>query len=264
MKMNIFLMVLCLLFGCIACQQPSKSSNEGTAYKSQSYKLVEKNIMEMASKPWDKSVFIAIRDTQIVMLKRNSERKSANILLDTEYSKLLVRDTKGILDAGCPDGNDSHKLLEQLLNELKAYPKVPGLSEIKSAKQLHDEASRFTQIAVGRQSVSSYRTSYNRSHETTQMAKAQKYLKNAQLKCKSIRNRMDNLTRTSAYHSRRRAYCEAIVESYLECTNPAKSELNAAKANLSIYTGSTTAWKEMMEEHYEELNIEEEDEHETI
>lgn len=264
MKMNIFLMVLCLLFGCIACQQPSKSSNEGTAYKSQSYKLVEKNIMEMASKPWSKATFIEIKEKQIPMLKKNSERKSANILLDTEYSKLLVRDAKGILEAGCPNGNGSHKLLGQLLNELKAYPNVPGLPEIKSAKQLHDEASRFTQIAVGRQSVSNYRTSYNRSHETTQMAKAKKYLDNAQLKCKSIRNRMDNLTRASAYHSRRRAYCEAIVESYLECTNPAKSELNAAKANLSIYTGSTIAWKEMMDEHYEELNKEEEDEHEKI
>lgn len=257
-------MTLCLLFGCIACQQPTKSGDEGTAYKSQSYKLVEENIMKMASKPWSKATFSEIKDKQIPMLKKNSERISATTLLETEYSKLLVRDAKGILETGCPDGNNSHKLLGQLLSELKAYPKVPGLTEIKSAKQLHDEASRFTQIAVGRQSISNYRTSYNRNHETRRMAEAQKYLDNAQLKCKSIRNRLDNLTRTSAYQSRRRAYCEAIVESYLECTDPAKSELNAAKANISVYTGSTTAWKEMMDEHYEELNKEEEDEHEKI
>lgn len=249
-----------LLFGMIiyvimtSCVQPKKNSGEEeTVYKSQSYKLVENNIMDMANSSWNKTSFIEIRDNQIPMLKKNSERISATTLLETEYSKLLVRDAKSILESGCPE-NNSHNLLNQLLAELKTFPKVPGLSDVISLKKVHDDAYRFTQTAVGRQLVNNYRTPYNDRYETMKIAEAIEYLDNSKVKCKSLRAKLNNLTKISAYSSRRYAYCKAIVNSYLQCTDPAKSELNAAKANLSICSGYSSTWKDDMDKHYNELN----------
>ena len=240
------------LSSCTQCSTSTTDEEEPT-YKSQSYKLVEKHINEMATNPWDKSVYLEIRDKQISMLKKNSERMSASTLLETEYSKLLVRDANTILHSGCVASN-SHSLFKSLFDELKAYPQVPGLDDIKTLKKLHDDAESFTQTAVGRQSVSSYRTSYDKSHETTKMAEAKKFLGNSKIKCIAIRKKMENLSQSSAYESRRKAYCQSVVSFYLQCTNPAKSELNAAKANLGVYNGDTSSWKEQLEEHYKELN----------
>ena len=249
----LFIAASCLsMSGCTRCST-STSDEEESVYKSHSYKLVEKHINEMAINPWDKSTFLEIRDKQIPMLKKNSERISATTLLETEYSKLMVRDADGILQGGCAV-EKSHTLLKSLLDELKAYPKVPGLDEIKTLKKLHDAADAFTQTAVGRQGVSSYRTSYDKSHETAKITEAKKYLGDSKLKCSIIRKKLENLSQSSAYVSRRNAYCQSIVTLYLQCTDPAKSALNAAKANLGVYYGNTSSWKNQMDEHYEELN----------
>lgn len=254
MKKALIISTFFFCFLIVGCVKPSKNNEEkGTVYKSQSYKLVENNIMDMANSSWNKTSFIEIRDNQIPMLKKNSERISATTLLETEYSKLLVRDAKSILESGCLE-NNSHNLLNQLLTELKAFPKVPGLSDVISLKKIHDDAYRFTQTAVGRQFVNNYRTPYNNRYETMKIAEAKEYLDNSKVKCKSLRAKLNNLTQISAYFSRRYAYCKAIVNSYLQCTDPAKSELNAAKANLSIYSGNSSTWKDDMDKHYNELN----------
>ena len=251
------LAVACVIM-CIGCGKTHKNyEDEETSYKSQSYKMVEGHITEMAKKPWDKTAFLEIRDKQIPMLKKNSERMSATTLLETEYSKLLVRDANEILLQGCPK-TDSHSMLEKLVQELKVYPKVPGLADVMSMKKIHEDAFAFTRSAVGYQSVDNYRTAYNRQYEQDKIAEAKKHLSNSIIKCNQLKTKLSRLTEISAYSGRRNAYCKAILSSYLECTNPARSELNAAKANLGVYIGSSQTlsdWKSEMDEHFKELNI---------
>lgn len=248
---------LCIIPIFVGCGNSSKNNeDDDSTYKSKSYKLVEQHITEMAGNPWDKSVYIEIRDKQIPMLKKNSERMSATTLLETEYSKLLVRDAKSIFLDGCPK-TDSHSMLEKLFQELKAYQKVPGLAEIMSMKKKHDEVIIFTRNAVGSQSVSNYRTAYNKQYEQDKISEAKKYLSSPEIKCNQLRTKLTKLTELSAYSSRRYGYCKAILSSYLQCTNSARSELNAAKANLSVFTGDSRTlsdWKSQMDEHFNELN----------
>lgn len=243
------------LLSIVSCGGKNTSEGEeetGGGYKSQAYKLVVSNIEEMAKKSWDKAAYIEIRDKQITVLKKNSEQLSAKALLDTEYGNLMARDAKSILEAGCCE-KGCHKVLNALLAELKGYPNATGLGEVKELKALHDKAGSFASSAVGRQPVADYNTPYDKSYETKKMAEAQKWLDNPKLKCNDLRTRLEALTKKSAYASRRRAYCEAIVKSYLECTNSKNSELNATKANLKIYEGNLSAWIEQIENHNKEL-----------
>lgn len=243
------------IYGC-SSKSSTNENEEEPIYRSQSYKLVEKHISEMVEHPWDKSVFLEIKDKQIPMLKKNSERISATTLLETEYSKLLVRDANDILQQGCPK-TDSHSTLEKLFQELKPYQKVPGLAEVVNMKTLHDNAFSFVRNAVGTQNVSNYRTAYNKQYEQNKMSEAKQYLSNPQIKCNQLKTKLSSLTDISAYSSRRYSYCKAILSSYLECRNPARSELNAAKANLGVYIGNSrtlSEWKSQMDEHFNELN----------
>lgn len=247
--------LICFLLSMIisSCGNKTSYSEEETVYKSQSYKLIEDNINQMVNNPWNKATYNEIKNVQIPMLKKNSERLSAATLLETEYSKLLVRDANKILCEGC-NSNNSHNLLLSLMKELISYPKVPGLTELTSVKKLHDEVLSFANSGVGKQTISSYRTPYDKSYETKKMSTAKSYLDNSKVKCKIARSKLTNLSQTSAYEYRRRAYCESVTKLYLQSTNASMSELNAAKASLNIYSGDKSAWKKQMDEHYNQLN----------
>lgn len=253
-KITISMMAMIAMMSCggnNTTKEESESSER--AYKSQAYKLVESNINEMAKKPWNKSAYVEIRDSQITVLRKNSEQISAQALLDTEYGNLMARDAKSILQDGCPESN-SHKLLDQLLAELRSYPNATGLKEVKELKAVHDKAAGFANSGVGYQAVANYRTPYDKSYETRKMAEARSWLNNPKLRCKSIKSRLERLISSSAYTSRRYAYCQAIVDSYLQCTNPKPSERNQALGNIDVYEGNKSAWNKMIEDHYKELN----------
>lgn len=248
----------------VSCTKPSTSMEHESSYKSKSYRLIQQNIEKMVSQPWNKSAYQEIKDKQILMLKKNSEQKSASTLLETEYSKQMLRDANEILQGGCA-APKSHELLDMLLKELAAYPNVPGLSDVKVLKGIHEEADRFVRSAVGRQKVLTYRESYDKNHENRKIAQARRYLGNSQIKCNALKKDLQNLSHTSAYNSRRKAYCMKIVELYLQCTTAEKRELNAAKANLNVYNGKEiSSWKEQMDAHYEELIKLEEQKNENI
>lgn len=254
MRYTLIITLLSFLFvSCSSCNSSDTGNEEETTYKSQSYKLVEKNINDMANSSWSKSYYLEIRDKQIPMLKKNSERMSASTLLETEYSQLLVREANKVLDNGCAV-ETPHSLLSNLMKELSSYPKVPGLSDLKSKKKIHDEAESFANSGIGYQSVTNYRTPYDKNYESKKMSTASSYLSNQKLKCGIIKKKLKTLTQASAYNNRRKAYCESITNLYLQTSNPAVSELNAAKSCLNIYNGDKSDWKSRMDEHYKELN----------
>ncbi|MCD8296161.1 MAG: hypothetical protein LUC88_01150 [Prevotella sp.] len=254
--------LLCLIMALVSCGNGKQGKEEGLGkqFVSETYKLVIKNINDMASKPWDKKKFEEIRDNQIPQLKKSSERTSAKTKLETAYCNLLVNESSDILQKGCTV-KEAHTRLNAMINELngmiklnKAYSNVPGRDKLLSLKKIHDDASAFTRNAFGYQHVSSYRDKYDTSYETNQRAKAGKYLGQSDLKCVSIRSSLQKITSSNAYDYRRRAYCEAIVKCYLNCTNPSTSEKNAAKASLNVYNGYKQTWLDKIDDHYNELN----------
>lgn len=246
-------MALVAIVSCGGKNTGEGEEETGGGYKSQAYKLVVSNIEEMAKKSWDKAAYIEIRDKQITVLKKNSEQLSAKALLDTEYGNLMARDAKGILEAGCRE-KGCHKVLNALLAELKGYPNATGLGEVKELKALHDKAGSFASSAVGRQPVADYNTPYDKSYETKKMAEAQKWLDNPKLKCNDLRTRLEALTKKSAYTSRRKAYCEAIVKDYLSSESSKASAKNKVLANIQVYEGDKTDWENQIKNHFDELN----------
>lgn len=237
------------------CNGTIEKKEAGERPKSKSYKLVVENIDSMGMKPWDKSVYLNIKDNQINKLKHETERVSASEHLQATYGKLLVKEAKSTLEDGCEKTN-AHTHLSKLFTELKGFTKTPGYSGVTTMKKAHDEAANFANSGVGSQRVSSYRDSYDTSYESTHISKARQYLSDSSVKCKITREKLESLTRSSAYEGRRRRYCEAIVNAYLQCTDPARSELNAALGHLHVYNGSSSlksGWKDAMRDHYESL-----------
>ena len=256
---NIFLLML--LFIAVSCRQPVERGGSSEGYQSEAYRIVVANIKSMSEKFWDKSAYLEIKDNQITKLRSESERTSATNLLETEYSKLLVRDAKDILNTGC-SRKDSHKNLKSMMAELERYPDVPGLSDVKTLKAKHDEADRFIRNAVVRQANVTHNTSYDTSYETKKMKQASVYLSDPKIKCASLKRQLQNLKNSAAYSKRRLWHSQDVVNSYLQCIDPAASELNDAKYNLSYKDNqdSLRIWKAIMDEHYEELNKVEENE----
>lgn len=239
----------------VSCRQPSQRGGNAEGYQSEAYRVVVDNITSMSEKFWDKSAYLEIKDNQIPNLRSESERTAATNLLETEYSKSLVRDAKDVLNNGCSKKN-SHKILNSMMVELKSYPDVPGLSEVKTLKAKHDEADRFIRNAVERQMNVTHNTSYDTSYETKKMKQAGVYLNDPKIKCASLKRQLQNLTKSAAYSKRRLWHSQDVVGSYLQSVDPAASELNDAKYNLSYKENqdSLRAWKAIMDEHYEELN----------
>lgn len=235
-----------------ACDGTIGKEGATKARGSASYRLVEKHINEMGEKFWDKGCYLSILNDQIPMLKKESEKRSATDLLKATYSKVLVRDAAKVINDGCSCDNP-HGMLNSMMKELEAFPNVPGLAEVKQAKKKHDEVNRFSTSGVGRQVVKSYRDSYDTSFETNKIKQAKAHLADSNVKCKTTRTNLERLATQSTYQARRRAFCEAIVKSYLETATPEKSELNVALGRLNVYSGDKSAWSAKMREHYEEI-----------
>lgn len=242
-----------------ACKEQKTGGSNIETYHSEVYKTVEANILEMASKKWDKSVYKEIRDEQIPLLDKVSERTSATTLLEAEYVKLMIKEARGILDSGC--GGNNHNKLDRLMSEIRTisgYKEAPGYSDLLSLKQLHDRVKDFAWGSMPSQNIANYRTAYDSGYESDKKAKAKEYLENSKLKCASTRARLEALTGSSPYAERRLRYCASILDSYLESDRPEVSELNAVKANLQIYNSyqsdSVSRWKAVAQQHYEELN----------
>ena len=247
--------VMTLLGSCDGTMS-SGDRDSSTDYKSESYRLVETAIEEMGDEFWDKRQYREIRDNQIPELRKQSERDAAGAYLDATYGRVLVRDAGKVLSSGC-DMDGAHGLLSGMMSELQRFSDVPGQVDVEARYARHSEAQRFINTAVGTQRVYSYRDNYDKSYEAGKIAEAKRYLSDDGIRCKSIRSSLATLSGSSGYVARRKRYCESIVESYLQCTNPAVSELNIAKGKLNIYSGDKSAWKAKMEEHYESIQPEE-------
>lgn len=257
LKPTLYLFLFAVVAG---CNPPAREDRTG--YKSEACRTVIRNIDTMAVKFWDKSVYSEIKEKQIPCLKSESERTSANKYLEAEYSKVLVRDAKGILTSGCSRRN-SHKTLNAMMSELKRYPKVPGLTQVKNLYKVHSDAASFIANAVKPQPNVDYKTKYDSDYETKMMQDAQVFLNKSDLRCSSLRTSLKNLTQRGAYKSRRLNHSQDVVKSYLECTDPAPLELNTAKYNLSYKdcADSLNVWKQKMDEHNRELNRTEDEEY---
>lgn len=263
LKMTTLLLCSMVGVGFVSCGSETQTQTDdgGEAYKSETYMLVEKHIYSMADKPWDKGEYSEIKNNQIPTLKRESERSSLYTLLEAEYAKLLVRDAKKILQDGCPEGAASHNLLKKMMDELKPYEnkKVPEFDVVKKLKEFHDSVKSFAKVNMQNADIDfNYRTEYDIKYEREKINKAKNYLNNPDLKCKQLREKLEKLSTVSGYSDRRKDYCEKVVASYLQCTKPERSELNAAKANLNVYNGDTSDWKSLMDEHFNQLNENEE------
>ena len=254
MNANIFYTVvgLVLLTG---CDGTIEKTDTGKLRKSATFDLVVEHIDSMGANPWDKAAYLNIKENQIDKLKYETERVSASQHLKATYGKLLVRDAKSTLEGGCEKAY-AHTNLSKLFTELKGFADTPGYPDVAALKKTHDEAAAFANGGVGSQHIGSYRDSYDTSYESAHISRAKEWLNNSSVKCKHTRAKLESLTQSSAYEGRRRRYCEAIVNAYLQCTDPAKSELNAALGKLNVYNGSSTlksSWKDSMREHYESL-----------
>ena len=236
----------------------SSDKDSDSDYKSESYKLVETAIEEMGNEFWNKKQYLEIRDSQIPELRKQSERDAAGAYLDATYGKVLVRDAGKILSSGCNERN-AHSLLSGMMSELRPFSDVPGQDEVEALYSRHSEAQQFVNSAVGSQRVYSYRDNYDKSYETSKIAEAKQYLSDDRIRCESIRSSLSTLSSNRGYNARRKRYCESIVDLYLQCTNPAVSELNIAKGKLNIYSGDKSEWRTKMEEHYESIQPEEDE-----
>ena len=237
-----------------SCQQPPERNGGGTAYQSEAFKRVVNNIEQLAQKSWDKAAYNEIKKNQIPGLKTSSERNSASELLEAEYSKVLVRDAKKILKAGCT-ARRAHSLLSGMMGELMRYPDVPGLDEVNSLNQKHTQVSVFVGSAVERQANVTYQVAYDSDYENKHMLQAQNYLEDTQLYCKDLKSQLENLKKRSAYAGRRLWHSQDVVKSYLESTDPRVRQLNIAISMLSYEVqDSVDRWSAIMQEHYDELN----------
>lgn len=255
-KIKRILACICLLL-LTSCNGKIEKDSGETKPKSESFKIVVENIDSMEDKPWDKTVYLQIKNTQIPMLGRETEKTSASLHLSTIYGKILVRDIKSLLEGGC-DQTGAHSLLEEIFKELQDFKDAQGYDEVYKQKITHDKASSFANGSLGSQTVSSYKDNYDTSFETNHIRDAKSYLNDSQLKCKLLREKLTRLTYSSGYYSRRKNYCESIVSLYCRCTNPSKSELNIATGRLNIFDIFTdpkskdvkSGWKRQMSEHY--------------
>lgn len=244
----------------ISCNGKIEKDTEKKKNASASFRIVVENIDSMGVKSWDKSEYLQIKNTQIPMLKRETEKTSATQHLSTTYGKVLVRDIKTLLASGC-NQTGSHSLLEKLWKELQGFKDAQGYDEVLKIKNVHDKASSFANGSLGSQTVSSYKDTYDASFEKKHIQDAKSYLEDSLLKCKLIKEKLTRLSSSTGYYSRRLNYCESIASWYSRCTNTSKSELNIAVARLNvldIFTDSKSkdakaSLKQQLANHYDEI-----------
>ncbi len=226
----IFISALCAVI-LIGCQnQKVKKSNPPT-YKSAKLKLVDRNIDAMGAEPWDKNIYVEIRDDQIPLLK-GSEQVAANEYLEYVYQNVMVRDADSILTEACAH---NHSLLADLVKEMKPYEKDnKECARVIQRKKTHDDILSFAKNAVGRQPVKTFKDNYDESYETKTREKANEYL--ASVTCEDLIKRLKSID----FALRRRRYCEDIVALYV-----AKDEWNIGDQNIligrmEVYSGNKT------------------------
>lgn len=226
----IFISALCAVI-LIGCQnQKVKKSNPPT-YKSAKLKLVDRNIDAMGAEPWDKNIYVEIRDDQIPLLK-GSEQVAANEYLEYVYQNVMVRDADSILTEACAH---NHSLLADLVKEMKPYEKDnKECARVIQRKKTHDDILSFAKNAVGRQPVKTFKDNYDESYETKTREKANEYL--ASVTCEDLIKSLKSID----FALRRRRYCEDIVALYV-----AKDEWNIGDQNIligrmEVYSGNKT------------------------
>lgn len=255
MKRNDALIMLSICFLIASCGEKIgvKTGDSGNGTKSKAFIGVVENIKEMESKPWDKREYANIKENQIPMLKKSTERTSANASLNATYEKVLVRDANEYLNSGCTN-KGGHQQLNAIFAELSHFNSAPGYNEALKMKQLHDEAANFANSGIGMQSVSSHHVSYDRSYESSHKSKAKSYLEKSSLKCKQTCTKLKNLASDVAYSSRRRNYCEKVVACYLNSNDPSQRERNVAHSNIAnVISPEPADLRNKIDNHYKEL-----------
>lgn len=237
------------------------SSCEGTsqtykpkASKSYTKEVINTNIEKMGQAPWCKKNYNEIRIEQISLLKLPSEKEALKKKLDFTYTNILIRDGNKIMDESC---STQHKELEDLLMELKHFPGTKGDRALFDRKELHDKIVGFIKTMDSRQNVRRFKDTYDYKTEREKEREAKEYLA-TNPKCKFI---VDNLTNCkSKALTRRKRYCDAIVELYLKEEEFDVGNENIVISNLRAYPGNISKWLQQIEIFREEKSLEQKNE----
>lgn len=269
MKLSIIkIFALALTISLVSCEGTTNGNGNSATPKPGDVNIISQNIDAMASRHWDKNTYYNILNNQIPQLRNNTDKEATTAKIKATYMKIMVADAKATLTGGCTTSAMSsnaetklytHKELEELFAELNKFPNAPGYVEVKELKKIHDEASRFANSGIANQKVNSYRDDYDTSYEDRHISQANSYLNNAKVYCNQTKEKLKRLTNRSAYESRRKAYCQAIVDQYLQTQNKELREYNAARGKLNVYSGDSSLkakWLKDIEDHYQKLNQE--------
>ena len=200
-------------------------------------------------------------DKLIDSLKRETDWQTSQLLFSRiessiESDELRIRDKdkadfhKDSQDAYCYSMDNimhimmtgtcgDHKKLEEIWNLRtgKEYGSVKS-SLYEEVKQLHkDHQGMLTFISdckKNRQTVTNFDTKYDFEYETGQGKKASGYLKTT--KCKTIVADLEKIQKGTAFASRRIAFCQKVVDLYLEKDSWVQGDENLVISRIKFYT----------------------------
>ena len=255
MKAFKYIAIAALAIGMAACDGTVKRDGNAKAqHSSYTKQQIDKNIESLSAKPWNKSDYENILNSQIPNLKKASEKTAATSTLKKAYTDVMIRDANKIISEGCTQAN-AHTTLNAIATELKGFNNVLGYNELVKIKADHDKAVSVASSGVGTQSVGSYKDYYDFGPEKQKMADANQWLNNGNIKCKATKEKLQKMTQASYYQSRRQAFCKAIVSYYEKCQNPSETERNEALARISRANVSNPGtYEQAIYAHYRELN----------
>lgn len=186
---------------------------------SKTKQAIQENIAELGGKPWNKSLYLEIKDNQIPGIREPERAKNAlQALLDKTYCDVMVAEGTQILSA-CTKAQHSH--LDALMKELGLFNEVTGKADLEAKYKEHQDLLAFLPKMRAQQSVKTYTDKYDVAFETNM----KKQVADQKAKNPTCAYVNDELKKMDSYFKiRRNNYAKKLVEKYCECTSYNRSD----------------------------------------
>jgi len=229
---------LVLILTLAACEsEPQSARSRGSSSRSSVKQLID-NDTDSLSRVTDwasaQKLYAQIKKTDIERHVKSERVKDDMFgLLDKAYCHSMDTIMFGVLSGAC---QSNHKLLREIhavrMKEEYANIGTNIHDDVEQKFKSHEEMIGFINKTKGnRQGVSSYKDNYDASFEKKQMTTASGY-KAKDPVCSEIKNGLDAILDGSAFNSRRKAYCDKIVQLYIEADNYDPKEHKAIGAKI--------------------------------
>ena len=236
------IVLLCTALAWVACEpKPSDGKGGRGGKRNKIERMLDEDIAKLSHETdWTKAQqsYITINADIDKYVKKSRVKQDFHIAADMAYCNSMDTIMHLIMVSDC---QSQHKMLDELwkLRGSGSYASVSSKLHTQVAKErkTHDDLLAYIKSVRGNRQtgITSFNTAYDKAYETQEIKNATSKLEHSP-SCQEIRNGLENIKKGTAFVGRQAAFCQKLMDLYLEKDEWNQGDENKLKDRIRFYT----------------------------